>query len=83
MEVKQKLAAKPAIEGILNRSQIAPFNNWLRLSQADLQLHLHLDGSSLGAWFVNNNTYLCWYPPRPIGHPKSSKVMADVNIQEK
>jgi len=23
--------------------------NWLRLSQADLQLHLHLDGSSLGA----------------------------------
>jgi len=33
--------------------------NWLRLSQADLQLHLHLDSSSLGAWSVNNNIYLC------------------------
>ena len=27
MEVKQKLAAEPAIEGIPNRSRIAPFNN--------------------------------------------------------
>jgi len=26
MEVKQKLAAEPAIEGIPNRSRIAPFN---------------------------------------------------------
>ena len=27
MEVKQKLAAEPAIEGIPNRSRIAPFNS--------------------------------------------------------
>ena len=26
MEMKQKLAAEPAIEGIPNRSRIAPFN---------------------------------------------------------
>ena len=27
MEMKQKLAAEPAIEGIPNRSRIAPFNS--------------------------------------------------------
>jgi len=26
---------------------------------------------------------MCLYLPRPIGHPKSFKVMADVDIQEK
>jgi len=54
-------------------SHLSELCNWLRLSQADLQLHLHLDGSSLGAWSVNNNFYLhiYLYLLRPIGHLKS------------
>ena len=31
MEMKQKLAAEPAIEGIPNRSRIAPFNKSMPL----------------------------------------------------
>jgi len=32
--------------------------NWLRLSQADLQLHLHLDGTTISTYvFISPETY--------------------------
>ena len=45
MEVKQKLAAEPAIEGIPNRSRIAPFNRkrdvWAMKHTTDLLKKIH------------------------------------------
>jgi len=45
MEVKQKLAAEPAIEGIPNRSRIAPFNKVSRLIFNLLEANCPLDES--------------------------------------